>query len=661
MENRNIIIERIDISAFGRLSALSLCPTEGINLLECANERGKSTVAAFIKFVLYGFKGRVQSIIDNPKKLYLPWSGAPACGSLTLSVDGRKIRIERSATASTEKCTCTDLQSGAKLYDGLCPGEEIFGVGVELFEKSAFFACLTRPENKDEGLAKSLQGLFTTSDTADEAGDAVKLLTKQKNALQGKAGAGEIPALEKRLIKLTDTLERELSGADEKKALETELETISKTAAAREADMERLGVERENAERYDAFLALEEHKRLVSDRDTAAANAASWEGAVPSEEDIKNYKELNKEAMHFAATAEAEEKAAEQAKKKKAKKANAFLAATVAFAIAAGALAAFKMWIYAGAALAVAALLCVLFIITKSKSKAEVLSDTMADYEKAKAALDSAMAQYGGSADSFDTDIERMTDNMHEAEMLRVVLEEKEKSLAAFEARNNIEELKARAEGAEKPKREKNKIEFEYQFALRSAMGLRQKESEKKSRLAVLSADGADISATETELFATREALEKAKKRYTALCLAIEGLNDAEDELRSNVVPRLAALTAKLFARMTGGKYDNLELDNKLFMSFESDYGMKSAEHLSAGTREGLYLCMRLALLHLIYGESNTPIVLDDAFSKQDNERLSAMLSLLCEEGRQCLVLCCTDRERKALDSIGKEYNTLNL
>ncbi len=661
MENKSIFIERIDITAFGALSAISICPGAGMNLLECANESGKSTLASFIKFVLYGFKGRSQSISDNPKKMYLPWSGAPACGSLTLNVGGCRIRVERTATASTEKTACVDLQSGAKLYEGLCPGEEIFGVGQELFEKSAFLSSLDRPEGKDEALAKALQGLFSDADSADEATSAVKLLTKQKNALQGRAGAGEIPALEKLLVQLSNRLERESAGVEERRALEAELEALRGLIAEREADMERLGEERDNAQKYEAVLLLEEYTALLAARSDAAAEVDELGENVPTEAEIKRFKEMKKEKDRLAAALEEEKAAQARARRAKKKKGMLFLAATALFGFAAGFLLAWELMIYAAAAIALAVVFCIIAVVFMAKNKETPMSDTEKELADIENELECAMAEYGGSAAGFDADIERMTDARHEAEMLRVVLAEKEKSLAAFLARNDIEELRTRAEGAVKPLRDKGKIEFEYQFAMKSAMGLRQKESDKKSRLAVLMADGADVSATETELIATRASLEKKRMRYNALCLAIEGLNDAEDELRGNVVPRLAAATARLFAKMTAGKYDKLELDNKLFMSFESDYGMKSAEHLSAGSREGLYLCMRLALLRMLYGDAVTPMLLDDALSKQDDGRLAAMLSLLCDEGRQCLLFCCTDRERKVLDSLGKKYNTLSI
>lgn len=62
----SVRIERIEIGAFGCLSGVVIEPSDGINLIEADNESGKSTLAAFIKFILYGFSStRSQSIAET--------------------------------------------------------------------------------------------------------------------------------------------------------------------------------------------------------------------------------------------------------------------------------------------------------------------------------------------------------------------------------------------------------------------------------------------------------------------------------------------------------------------------------------------------------------------------------------------------------------------
>ncbi len=655
-----ISIERIDITAFGKLSAVSIQPSDGINIIDAPNESGKSTLAAFVKFVLYGMKSRQASIMDNPKKMYMPWSGAPAAGSLTLLVGNHRIRVERTATATTEKCTCTDLLTGKTLYDGLLPGEEILGVGAELFEKTAFFSSLSRPESKDEALAKSLQGLLFSSDTEEEAEKARKLLTKQRTALHGRAGVGEIPQLEKRLIALTDRLDHEKNSSEEKKALEKELETVSKTAAAREADMKRLESERKNAEDYEAALRLAEYSSLTAERERAESlyNAA---GTLPTLDDIKYCRELKKECEFHRSTVtrEAADKAERENGRKK--KNMLFLILAAVFGVAAVALFPLLGLIAAIGCAAVAAVMLIVWLAVRSPKADTQASDAERALESTERTLDKALAELGKSGVEFERAMDELTDAVMEGEKLKTALAEKENAVAAFEARNDIEALRETASHAVKPSRPKKEIDFEYQFAYQSATGLRKRESDKKSRLAVLEAEKTDVSATESELDAVRTALEGAQKRYMALTLALTELEEAENDLRATVVPRLAKLTKQYFSRLTDGKYNELELDNKIALSFESDYGMKSAEHLSAGTREGLYLCLRLALLRLIYGDDATPILLDDAFAHMDGDRLSSLVKLLADDGRQCFILACNGRELAAIKKNGIECKEIKL
>ena len=51
-----MIIEKITIKSFGQLSNLTMDFSETVNVIEGANEAGKSTIAAFIKYMLYGFE-----------------------------------------------------------------------------------------------------------------------------------------------------------------------------------------------------------------------------------------------------------------------------------------------------------------------------------------------------------------------------------------------------------------------------------------------------------------------------------------------------------------------------------------------------------------------------------------------------------------------------
>jgi 4-diphosphocytidyl-2-C-methyl-D-erythritol kinase len=110
-----MFIESISVAHFGKLHGLQLDFCEGFNLIEGKNESGKSTIAAFIRYMLYGFSS------PSDKRRYVSWESSSAEGSMTVSaLDGRKYRIDKKtllvSTSSgkdqyRETSSITDLES----------------------------------------------------------------------------------------------------------------------------------------------------------------------------------------------------------------------------------------------------------------------------------------------------------------------------------------------------------------------------------------------------------------------------------------------------------------------------------------------------------------------------------------------------------------------
>ena len=76
-------------ATFGCLDHAVLRPGEGFTLIMANNESGKSTWAAFLRAMLYGFpqRDRDRAGYLAEKNRYQPWSGAAMEGSLTLEWD----------------------------------------------------------------------------------------------------------------------------------------------------------------------------------------------------------------------------------------------------------------------------------------------------------------------------------------------------------------------------------------------------------------------------------------------------------------------------------------------------------------------------------------------------------------------------------------------
>ncbi len=238
-----------------------------------------------------------------------------------------------------------------------------------------------------------------------------------------------------------------------------------------------------------------------------------------------------------------------------------------------------------------------------------------------------------------------------------------EKAVAVSDAAASgydIEKL-ALAEGAEKPKYSREQLN-EVLRALdtddsRKRSMLREKEGE-RGKLIGSGGEPALIQAQRDTVVNRIKDLEQA---HSAVMLAAEVLDEADKYMRNTVSPALSHQAGKYMSVVTGGKYSKVSLDTSLTMSYETAVGTKHSDYMSAGTRDSAYMCLRLALLKIIYSAAVPPLVLDDAFVRLDGKRLEQMLELVkaVATESQVFVFTCHDREARAFDKTETPYNRI--
>ena len=98
------------VDNFGRLSNFDYQFSDGLTVIQEPNGFGKSTLAAFIKAMLYGFPRTAgRNIASNERKKYLPWQGGTYGGSLDFEFEGISYRVWRTfgKTAATDFLSVT--------------------------------------------------------------------------------------------------------------------------------------------------------------------------------------------------------------------------------------------------------------------------------------------------------------------------------------------------------------------------------------------------------------------------------------------------------------------------------------------------------------------------------------------------------------------------
>ena len=728
----NVRIEKIEITSFGKLKNTVVDLAGGINILCAPNESGKSTLAAFIKFVFYGFAGqRLQSISENEKKLYTPWDGEISEGAVAIECDEGRFVIERRVTASgRETVSITDRRTGNSVHSGEIPGEVFFGVSEDIFSRTLFFRQLTTPQGKDELLAERLRNIAISADERIGTGKAVERLTQARNELKNRLGNGLIP----RLTSQRNELNAEIS---ESEAFRAECTRLSAEIAAKRAIVEEtaqnlseLAAERNNIEKYEALLRLREIRRIAGERQQAEAEYDEARAAIKKDSDtagseigmlyemnarlvaeksrLESLRSASKEASDDLEAANAalpfDDDAAEDARATIASSAVTarILAVLTGLAVVAGLVLVLAFRSGAGYACIGAAAVCAAVagvFVAKPSAKAKelgiadaaALRAALAAYPAAKerkalaeerlsastsregdcraecAALERRLSEeIGGYVDSSGGNysqiletIKRASDNIGEK---LAVLNSKKDAFSAATAGVDIEVLAELAAGAVKPERERTLVDRETAFYTQkhdnNAELLRNAELSYASN----EARGGDAALMVSRRDALSAEIESLSAKHAAYGIAIEMINESSEYMKSMVAPRIGARADEYFSAATGGKYSGFEVDTKLSMSYGDDF-RRSAEYLSAGTRDSAYLCLRFALADMLFGGCGVPIVLDDAFVRIDDSRLRMMAGALCmaAQRHQIIILTHSEREREALADIGAESTDISL
>lgn len=157
------------------------------------------------------------------------------------------------------------------------------------------------------------------------------------------------------------------------------------------------------------------------------------------------------------------------------------------------------------------------------------------------------------------------------------------------------------------------------------------------------------------ELEARKDELESL---LYSLKTAFETLNEASVEIHRDFVPALNDKTGYILRKMTRNKYEKLKLDDNLVIRLvEPQTGaVISADMLSCGTVEQVYLALRIAASELLMGET-LPLLLDEIFSFYDDKRIVGTLEMLkgISAGRQIILFTCKEWE---LDQICQMYRS---
>ena len=666
-------------ATFGKLENQTLSFQPGLNIIEAPNEWGKSTWCAFLLAMLYGIDTRERTTYDHlaDKEQYAPWSGAPMSGRIDLRWKGRDITIERTTKGRVPLgiFRAYETKSGLavpELTAANC-GELLLGVERSVFQRTGFLRLTDMPVGQDAALSARLAALVTTG---DESGTAQKLgakLRELKNRCRYNR-SGLIPQAEAE----RETLIQKLASIDDTLSLHRQLKS-------RQAKLEEYRAQLDNHRRALEYAAAREAENKLAAAHTAAESARTRLEELEQQcrqlppqaelqQDLHTLLQLQNDLS--SATARLQHYPQQQtdvsvrqaeADSRRFKKLRSplflILAVLALLAAASGAVLAYLSYeagIYLLAAGAVSAVLfLIIHLLRRGKAK-----KLMAQYGSSSPEAWPNDAQHRQeleqSIGEWNTRIHVLTGGQ---DTTKIILQWQEalRDLACLDlARQELQQAETFAQALSAAIRpvaapvSPDSLTLSLPETLQEQTDVAQQLRQLESKLGQCQGRLEQLGSredTQHKLTQITDRITRLEETYRALSLAQQALDQAQAELQRRFAPQITAHARDIMVRLTGDRYDKLQLDRELNLlsGAQNEVTLHCPLWRSDGTADQLYLALRLAVAKALTPDA--PLILDDALVRFDDIRLKAALDILKEEAenKQILLFTCQSRERNML------------
>ena len=590
---------------FGVLSHAEMTLTPGLNVIEAPNESGKSTWCAFLRVMLYGPENSRggKSGARSARELYTPWDGTPPEGTLELSWEGKEITLRRSSGPAGFMraffAVYTGTNQNVSALTETDAGERLTGLGAEIFRRTAFIgpAGLRVPPGAE--MEKYIAASVASGEEGVSYTEAAARLRSWQRRYRWR-DQGRLSELEAELRR-AENERRELESVT--RELEETERREERAAAAYSELTDRIAAPPKDSRTEEEIRRREREAETIR----ASLQSSPLAGEDPGEALLKR------------ARADSRRSARLLREKRSAAPGRTWL---VCFLLAAvfTAVGVFRPLFFLPAAVLLI-LGAALFASERKKRR------SAAGRTRELAAL---RKRYGTSDPK----------EILAAARSYVELSGEMRTLTAAAAELRAGLPEKNMDGSETPDA----------AALAAAAEELRAVSAAKARLLARRDALPERETLDSRIDALRSARDRDERTFAALSTALDELAAADEEMQARFAPALSRRTERVFRALTGERYDSLTLDRDLTAAVRrTGEKMPRADlFLSRGTRDQLYLALRLALSE----DSDCPLILDDALLTFDDERTGLALDFLRElsETRQILLFTCRSREKRTLE-----------
>ncbi|MDO4174519.1 MAG: AAA family ATPase [Eubacteriales bacterium] len=673
---------------FGVLDGREIRFEDGLNVLYLPNEGGKSTLCNFLRVMLYGLN---TSRRDSRKQLsdktrYRPIDGNPMSGRLELEWKGRRVVISRQTgkgNAPMQEFSAYYADTGepcTELTAKDC-GKTLTGVSEEGFQSSALLDGQEQSLSAGE-LGDRMLALSTTGDSAMMYSNAAAQLDHWKNALRGTGKRGryaqveaDIEQLDQSIARLDDLTEQikqyeaqipeaenRIAQAEQGQQQATEEFTLLFVAKREAAEREERRSREELTAMRDAlppFDILAEAERVTSayleakqkaqaareELETVTANYQKWKDDIDHTEDDYSNSARSTSDIRIRGWS---------------------MVLAVLFGIMAvvsllqlipfGPLTSYMPYLFSVFAI-------IALIVTFVGSTRSLEAPPM-DFDEERVKLErrkqSAIVRNTQTTEQEKTARGKFWEQMHriapgipeeqEQRALQWMQETITRKGRYLECKREHEALAAQYLEILDTTGPQGDARMRMNEAKEAVDQARQSCNALHEAIAVCRGKCEEIGVRK-ELCAQRDRLEEEKEsilwQLDAIRLAKESLVQANAELTGRVSPQINQLAQEYLKTLTADRYTAMQLYTDFEATCRRDNSAVEMDRLrlSTGTRDQLYLALRLAVCKVLLDEADesVPIILDDPFVNYDDERTACGMKLLREiaHDRQVILLTC--------------------
>ena len=609
-------VEEIKINSFGTLRNKEINLSDKINIIHGKNESGKSTLLTYIKTAFYGISRNKNGKEISDYDKYKPWSGEEFSGKIKYTLDnGEQFEIFRDFNKKNPKIYNAKLEDVTNQFN------------IDKKEGSQFFF-------EQVGIDENI---FTSTIMAEQ--QEVKLSEQRQNILIQKianiAGTGNSnmsynKAKDRLNKKQVDEVGTERTQGKPINILKNKIKNIEQILGKLNLYKENKSIIEQNKIKLkNKIQEQEQRKELIK-------QISELNGKIIIETEKANYKRNIKEEKESRIQELINEKNKLIQENKNNKTNN-------------------KLFIIIF--LVLISLLIANIVIIKNKfityTTLILVGAEIVIYYLAKAQKEKRKKEV----------IKNNTDLIN----TKIELLEKEKEVIEEEIKTEENELKAEKEHI------KNKYNIELYDIENSKNDLEQitnEINEGKIKLNTLEIEEKGISSQLEELITLQEEhenlseqLKEIEQKNYEINLAKEFLEKAYEKMKINITPKFTENLSQTIKNITNDKYSKVNINDENGLIIEMQNGeYVSAEKLSIGTIDQLYLSLRMSMVEEISKEK-MPIILDEAFAYYDDERLENILKYLIERfnNHQLIIFTCTNREKEILNKLNYKFNNIEL